>query len=79
MMKGEVVTPYTGKVLLPEAWVHHAGIDRFCSVRLSCAVFVILLVQCPRERLLKLSREIMQHVAMLFHLIKTFSLRNACC
>lgn len=28
MMKGEVVTPYTGKVLLPEAWVHHAGIDR---------------------------------------------------
>lgn len=28
MMKGKLVTPYIGKALLAEAWVHHAGADR---------------------------------------------------
>lgn len=77
-MKGEVVTPYTGEVLLQEqgSTMQELTDYLFCH---SCAAFVILLVQCPRERLLKLSREIIQHVAMLFHLTKTFSLCNACC
>lgn len=82
-MKGKLVTPYIGKALLAGTWVHHAGADRLSVLSVLSdtlvMLFVTLLMHRPKARQLKLSRERMQHVAMLFHLAKMFSLCNAYC